>query len=95
MHQVLLMDDTLLLIFGHLTETPHDMTSHLPIDGAATLCALARTCQTFSDLALNLLWCKLPSINHLVRCLPRDAYVIRVDLQAGPEDVLVSNHVRS
>jgi len=83
------MDDTLRLIFGNLTKKPPDMMSHTPsIDGAATLSALARTCQTFSDLALGLLWRQLPSIYHLVRCLPRDAYVI--DRRKGHEDILVS-----
>ena len=55
MHQVLLMDDILRLIFGYLTEKPHDITSHLSIDGTVALSVLARTCQTFSDLALELL----------------------------------------
>jgi len=86
------MDDTLRLIFGHLTEGPHDTMTDLYIDGAATLSALARTCQTFSDLALDFLLClELPTINHLFRCLPRDAYAI--DPQAEPGDLLVSNHI--
>ena len=88
MHQVLLIDDTLRLIFHHHTEEPHEMMSHLPIDGAATLSALARTCRTFSDLALDILWSQLPSINHLIRCLPRDAYAI--DPHPGCKDLLVS-----
>ena len=80
------MDDTLRLILGHLTPEDHDM-SHLPhqrTEGAAVLCALAQTCQTLSDIALDLLWRRLPSLNHLICCLLRDAYVI----EGG---VLVSN----
>jgi len=68
MHQVLLMDDILHLIFSHLTPENPDMYNlpHQPTEGAATLYALAQTCQTFSDIALNLLWHQLLSINYLI-----------------------------
>jgi len=78
MHQILLLYDTLRLIFGYFVSEDHDI-SYLPhqcTESAATLYALARTCQTFSDIALDLLWRRLPSPNHLIYCLPCDAYVI-------------------
>ena len=78
MHQVLLLDDTLRLILGHLAPEDHNLSqpSHLCTEGAATLYALARTCQTFCDVALDFLWRQLPSLDPLIRRLPRDAYVV-------------------
>src|SRR5436305_860753 len=38
------------------------------------LAALAKTCQAFRDLALQILWADLPSLAPLVRCLPGDVW---------------------
>ncbi|KAG9316790.1 hypothetical protein JVU11DRAFT_2854 [Chiua virens] len=42
----------------------------------ATLARLARTCQTFSNTALDILWENLASIMNLVRCLPEDIWEV-------------------
>ncbi|KII86185.1 hypothetical protein PLICRDRAFT_43766 [Plicaturopsis crispa FD-325 SS-3] len=48
-------------------------------DGAAglkSLARLARTCHTFSDPALDILWHTLPSLDPLIRTLPSDLWRI-------------------
>ncbi|KAG9309975.1 hypothetical protein JVU11DRAFT_10009 [Chiua virens] len=44
--------------------------------GKAILARLARTCRTFNNAALDILWETLPSIRYLIRCLPTDLWKI-------------------
>ena len=44
--------------------------------GLKDTAALAVTCQTFREPALDILWRSLPNLVTLVRCLPEDAYKI-------------------
>ncbi|KAG2155135.1 uncharacterized protein EDB93DRAFT_1202498 [Suillus bovinus] len=39
-----------------------------------TLARLARTCRTFSDLALDMLWAHIDTLNPVVECLPRHVW---------------------
>jgi hypothetical protein len=49
-----------------------------------TLLAIASTCRTFEEPALNRLWYKLESLQPLFKCLPQDAWERKV-LTADPE----------
>jgi len=49
-----------------------------------TLLAIASTCWTFEEPALNRLWYKLESLRPLFKCLPQDAWERKV-LTADPE----------
>ncbi|KAF8452840.1 hypothetical protein L210DRAFT_3755795 [Boletus edulis BED1] len=62
MHHALEIQEIVFYIFGHCDQ---------PSAGsAADLAALARTCRTFKDPALDVLWEKLPDLSPLARCLP-------------------------
>lgn len=54
-------------IFGYLV--PYNYRGH----GLGTLAALARTCKTFSEPALDILWYSQDSVVPLISCLPSDA----------------------
>jgi len=41
-----------------------------------TLLALALTCTSFTEMALDLLWKKLDEVTPLIRCLPRSLWKI-------------------
>ena len=62
MHQALHITEILLNIFRH---------SELPPGGAGDLAVLARTCRTFKEPALHVLWEVLYDLSPLARCLPR------------------------
>ncbi|KAH7929961.1 hypothetical protein BV22DRAFT_93760 [Leucogyrophana mollusca] len=51
-------------------ELLHRIFRYVALNG--TLAFLARTCRTFTDPALDVLYCKLDSFQPLIRCLPRD-----------------------
>ena len=69
MHHILHIQEILLNIFGHCCPTELDWTPHRRRSTAA-LAALARTCRTFKEPALNVLWCELIDLTPLPRCLP-------------------------
>ncbi|KAG9312052.1 hypothetical protein JVU11DRAFT_7333 [Chiua virens] len=66
MHLVLCLEEILLNIFGHC----HD----------SSLVKLARTCRTFKEPALDVLWNALIDLTPLVRCLPKSLWVQSGDL---------------
>ncbi|EIW74832.1 hypothetical protein CONPUDRAFT_169777 [Coniophora puteana RWD-64-598 SS2] len=76
MHRVLLVAELLDNIFGNLSAEFERLIGG-PNDG--TLLALATTCRTFKEPALNALWENLPEIDTLIKCLPRDAWEASVD----------------
>jgi hypothetical protein len=39
-----------------------------------TLSALSRTSRDLQDTALDLLWSEIPSLGHLIRCMPSDLW---------------------
>ncbi|EIW81799.1 hypothetical protein CONPUDRAFT_143481 [Coniophora puteana RWD-64-598 SS2] len=67
MHPALDIVELLRHIFGYLNED-FDITSGC-VNGR-TLSALARTCQTFKEPALDALWENLSSLDPLIKCLP-------------------------
>lgn len=76
MHHALRLEEILLNIFasGHY-RTPgpinkQDNASHPTTD----LAALARTCRTFKEPALDVLWAELTNLSPLVRCLPEASH---------------------
>lgn len=64
MHQALLVDELLRLIFSFAAE-----------DGSATLSALARSCRAWTDPALDFVWVKLTSVVPLLYTIP-DVYLV-------------------
>ena len=62
-HPCLNIQEILTNIFEHVPER-------------ATLAALARTCKTFSDPALDSLWYSQSSVIPLIKCLPSDVYIL-------------------
>ncbi|KAG1733822.1 hypothetical protein EDB19DRAFT_1911383 [Suillus lakei] len=71
MHQALLFSEVLSEIFRHLDEN----LGHYPVDRRhktqPSLEALARTCKTFHEPAMRLLWANLDGIIPLLGCVPR------------------------
>ncbi|KAH7911709.1 hypothetical protein BJ138DRAFT_885301 [Hygrophoropsis aurantiaca] len=63
MHRALLIEEIQLCIFNQVSER-------------CTLAALARTCQTFAEAALDVLWCDLHSFTNSIRCMPHDLWSI-------------------
>ncbi|KAG9311598.1 hypothetical protein JVU11DRAFT_7807 [Chiua virens] len=72
MHQCLTIVEVQHVIFREVLIVDHwDQWA-----GRATLAGLARTCRTFSDAALDILWEDLPSFAYLIRCLPSSLWKI-------------------
>ena len=66
--------------------------------GQKSLAALAISCRTFQDPALDVLWRRLPCIGPLVRCLPSDAWEVKPEAADGlgwDEPSLVRPHFAS
>ena len=67
MHHMLQIEEILLNIFGHCRLPRRESaTSDLP--------ALARTCRTFKEPALNVLWESLDDPSPLAQCLPESSH---------------------
>ncbi|KAH7908173.1 hypothetical protein BJ138DRAFT_1069309 [Hygrophoropsis aurantiaca] len=62
MHQALLIEEIQLSIFNQIL-------------GSRTLYALARTCQAFTETALDVLWCDLDCFPRLIQCMPKDLWM--------------------
>ena len=72
MHRVLRIQEILLNIFGYCPRpTPQSPTSDLP--------ALARTCRTFKEPALDVLWEELVEPSPLAQCLPEASQYSQVN----------------
>ncbi|KAG1733818.1 hypothetical protein EDB19DRAFT_2041102 [Suillus lakei] len=67
MHQALLVSEVLSEIFSHLDEN----LGQYPAVKEPSLEALARTCKTFHEPAMRLLWATLNGITPLLGCVPR------------------------
>ncbi|KAF8125988.1 hypothetical protein EV363DRAFT_1349423 [Boletus edulis] len=66
MHPALYVEEILLEIFGHC----YDCARYHMYFNETDLPSLARTCKTFSDPVLDILWTELHSVAPLIRCLP-------------------------
>ncbi|EIW81824.1 hypothetical protein CONPUDRAFT_164584 [Coniophora puteana RWD-64-598 SS2] len=80
MHRVLTIHELIQHIFGCLNDHFSNVTGS---GNERTLSALARTCQTFKEPALNVLWEKIASLDPLIKCLPKDAWKVEEDPEAG------------
>ncbi|KAH0827379.1 hypothetical protein J3R83DRAFT_4032 [Lanmaoa asiatica] len=75
MHHALRLEEILLNIFGHCY--PPSPTSRQRASRAtADLASLARTCRTFKEPALDVLWTELVNLSPLARCLPEASHRI-------------------
>ncbi|KAF8134933.1 hypothetical protein EV363DRAFT_1256796, partial [Boletus edulis] len=72
MHHALEIEEILLNIFDHCDYTPGDWRYR----DKPTLASLARTCRTFKEPALNLLWEELVHLSPLAQCLPEASHFI-------------------
>ncbi|KAG1746709.1 uncharacterized protein EDB91DRAFT_1118444 [Suillus paluster] len=71
MHRALQLDDIIYILFRHVNELkPSTKYSVLGDVGRKTLATLARTCRTFHEPALDVLWGDLYFPHPLVECLP-------------------------
>lgn len=70
MHPFLHALDILGIVFEMVFEEPES--------GPKSMVALACTCRIFQDTALDILWRNIPSFVPLIRCLPTDAWGLRV-----------------
>lgn len=59
-----------------ITEIFQNILDILIMEGAeGTIASLARTCRTFHDASLDILWFEQLGLLHLVRCMPSDLWV--------------------
>ncbi|KAH7903311.1 hypothetical protein BJ138DRAFT_167946, partial [Hygrophoropsis aurantiaca] len=65
MHRALLIEDIQLYIFNQVEEQLRD---------SSALSALARTCQAFTQVALDVLWRNLDCFTRLIQCMPSDLW---------------------
>ena len=68
MHLCLRIHEILSLVILEVAGTPGDEAQDNP--GLASLAAMARTCRTFHDPAMDRLWLYLYNIDHLLALLP-------------------------
>ena len=78
MHRAFYVEEILVDIFAHCYAVPPNVWPK----GRKVLSALARTCKTFKEPALDILWSELSNLGPLVRCLPEASY-----LSPGPDRV--------
>lgn len=77
MHSCLLLNEILSVIFEHFFVTAD----------ASTLAALARTCHTFTEPALDVLWRELATLSPLLQCLSSDLWVLQKGKQSGRKEL--------
>ncbi|OAX33743.1 hypothetical protein K503DRAFT_495853 [Rhizopogon vinicolor AM-OR11-026] len=84
MHRALFVLEVLLEIFAYLCPRLSDSSFNSP----KWLAALARTCKTFHESAMNLLWEDLDGIKPLLGCVARlRPLIYRYDRGVGLQDV--------
>ncbi|KAF7377844.1 hypothetical protein MSAN_00207900 [Mycena sanguinolenta] len=80
MHRIFRISEILDLIFaalqGSFSEEPHWISreERNKVLGRGELAALARTCKTFCDQALDLLWREQETLANILKCLPSDLW---------------------
>ncbi|KAJ7060481.1 hypothetical protein C8F01DRAFT_1058566 [Mycena amicta] len=68
MHNCLCITEVLENIFGHLG------TNYVGGPPLSSLAAVARTCKTFTDPALDVLWAEQSNLENLLKCLPSSCW---------------------
>ena len=76
MHHALEIDEILLNIFGYIRGPSEYL---LVKSRSGHLAALVKTCHTFKEPALDVLWEGLNDLSPLARCLPAACYQLRAD----------------
>jgi hypothetical protein len=76
----------------NILSTICDFALQAPEDGPKTLAAVAVTCRAFENTALDVLWRTLPNLVPLVKCLPPDAWKVKVDKRKENKLVWVSGY---
>ena len=74
MHHALRLEEILLNIFGQCYSPCRN--KQRTQRATADLAALARTCRTFKEPALDVLWTELVNLSPLARCLPEASHRI-------------------
>ncbi|KAM5536818.1 hypothetical protein V8D89_009536 [Ganoderma adspersum] len=72
MHQCLCIEDILRVAFDYVDEHEYDPTQWIYVrreHALKTLAALTRTCRTFKDPALDVLWREIPDLYVLIKSL--------------------------
>lgn len=70
MHECLCIDDIMRVVFGFVDEHEYDSTQGLYVrqeHSLRMLAALSRTCHTFKDPALDVLWREIPDLYVLIK----------------------------
>ncbi|KAG8213578.1 hypothetical protein J3R82DRAFT_10245 [Butyriboletus roseoflavus] len=75
MHHALHLEEILLNIFGQCYP-PNPISRQRTSRATADLAALARTCRTFKDPALDVLWTELVNLSPFARCIPEASHRI-------------------
>ena len=82
MHHAPRIQEILLNIFGHCYS--YHMSSGCWKDsGSSDLASLARTCCTFNEPVLDVLWEELDDLSPLVQCLPEASHQLSLDEVGG------------
>ncbi|KAJ7161789.1 hypothetical protein C8R43DRAFT_1174497 [Mycena crocata] len=86
MHRALQLPELSAMICSHVSpDLVYDADrSYLEpdVDGQRDLAALARTCTTFQEHALDQLWCYQATFAHILRCFPDDLWDVPVILDS-------------
>ncbi|KAF8552222.1 hypothetical protein OG21DRAFT_159810 [Imleria badia] len=96
MHRALEIQEILSIIFSHCSREVLTSWVHPPKRVNPDLAALARTCRTFKEPALDLLWRVLFDLSPLARCLPEASHqvfpqnTVRRFLSIRPATMLVN-----
>ncbi|KAF8550680.1 hypothetical protein OG21DRAFT_1513704 [Imleria badia] len=88
MHHALRLEEILLNIFGHCYSPSPINRQHVPHD----LATLARTCRTFKEPALDILWTELVNLSPLVRCVPEASHRVHPGYKVGQFLVFIVKH---
>lgn len=76
MHPALYIEEILLNIFSYCYTRKRYSWPPPPFRYANVhLAALARTCRTFKEPALDMIWAELDDLTPLVRCLPKASWI--------------------
>ncbi len=70
MHKCLCIDDIMRVVFGFIDEHEYDPTRAVHVrqeHSLRMLSALSRTCHTFKDPALDVLWREIPDLYVLIK----------------------------
>lgn len=94
MHHALRLEEILLNIFCQCG-SPSPPNKQRASRATADLVVLARTCRTFKEPALDVLWTELVNLSPLARCLPEASHRIYPGYTVGRLMVFITNYLTS